>query len=145
VTSGPYKEPARHMVCCNVSTKWRQLKLQGNDTQHLWMGMGLDNHIVSMGRPYPTRLKCLFVIEDADLSVRGLIAFVQPLATRPILQTAGMVIVDERHQPQTQPFQDGSYCHTPLFSVGTTYIIPQSVLQGGVNVLPLILQSDSSQ
>jgi hypothetical protein len=48
---------------------------------------------------------CRFVIEEAESSIKGLLDLVQMLATGPIRQTAGMVIVEERHQPRMQPVQ----------------------------------------
>jgi len=89
-------------------------------------------------------LKCLFVVEDAKLRVKGLLAFVQTFATGQIHQTAGMVIVEERGQPLMQPLHNGSNHRKPLFSVGTTYFIPISIIQGAVHLLRLMPQPDSS-
>jgi len=93
----------------------------------------------------PTRLKCLFVVEDAESSIRGLLALILTFATGPIRQTAGMVIVDERHQPPMQPLHDGSYSREPLFGIRTTYIVPISAIQGAVHLLLLTPLPDSSQ
>jgi len=68
-------------------------------------------------------MKCLFVVEDAELSVIGHLALVRIFATGPICQTAGIVIVEERHQPPKQPLHNGSYHRNPLFAIGTTYYI----------------------
>ena len=99
------------------------------------MGTSLDSHFKSTAGRIPTRLKCLLVIEDAESSVKGLLALVQTFATGPICQTAGMVIVEERHQPPMQPLHDGSYRRKPLFGVGTTYIVTISTIQGAVHLL----------
>jgi len=90
-------------------------------------------------------MKCLFIVEDAESSVKGLLALVQTFATGPIRQTAGMVIVEEMHQPPMQPLHDGSYRRKPLFGVGTSYIVPISAIQGAVHLLPLTPQPDSSR
>jgi hypothetical protein len=89
-------------------------------------------------------MKCLFVVKDAKSSVEGFCALVQTFATGPIRLTAGMMIVEERHQPPMQPFHDGSYHRNPLFSARNTYIVLISVIEGGVHFLPLTLQPDSS-
>jgi hypothetical protein len=62
-------------------------------------------------------LKCLFVIEEAELNVTGHIAMVQTFATGPICQTAGIVSVEERHQPPMQLFHDESHSHKPLLAM----------------------------
>jgi len=64
-------------------------------------------------------------------------------ATGPICQTAAMVIAEERLQLPMQPLLDGSYLHEPHFGVGTTYIIPISVIERAVHLLPLTLQPNS--
>jgi len=92
----------------------------------------------------PARLKRLFIVKVPELRVEGLLASVQTFASWPIHQTAGMVIVKERHEPLMQPLRDGSSRPKPLLGVGTTYIISISVIQGAVNHLPLMLQPDSS-
>jgi hypothetical protein len=88
------------------------------------MGTSPDSHFKSTVGHIPTRLKCLFIVEDAESGIKGLLALVQTFATGPIHQTAGMVIFEERDQPPMQPLHDGSYHPKPLFGVGTTYIIP---------------------
>jgi hypothetical protein len=90
-------------------------------------------------------LNCPFVVEDTESSVIGLLALVQTFATGLIRQTAGMVIVEERHQPLMQPLPDGTYRRKPLIVFGTTYIVPVSVIQGALHLLPLTLQPDSSR
>jgi len=50
-------------------------------------------------------------------------------ATGQIRQTAGMVIVEERHQPLMQPLHDGIYRRKPVFGIGTPYIVPISGIQ----------------
>jgi hypothetical protein len=91
----------------------------------------------------PPRLKCLLVGENAAFSIRVLVAFIQMFAPGPIGQTAGMVILEERHQPLMQPLHDGS-CHSNLlFGVRTTCIVSISAIQGAVHFLPLMPQPDS--
>jgi len=63
-------------------------------------------------------------MDDAESIIQGLLALVQTFATGPMYQPAGMVIVNERHQPPMQPLHDGSYSHKPPLSVGTTHIVP---------------------
>jgi hypothetical protein len=65
----------------------------------LWMGTSADSHRKSTVGLIPTQLKCLFVVEHAESSVKGLLAWVQMFATGPICQTDGMVIVQEVEQP----------------------------------------------
>jgi len=108
------------------------------------MGTSPDSHFKSTAARIPARLKCLFVVEDAESSIKELLALVQTFATGPIRQTAGMVIVEERHQPPMQPLPNGCCRREPLFGVGTTYIVPISAIQGAVHLLPLTLQPDSS-
>jgi hypothetical protein len=91
----------------------------------------------------PAPLKCLFIVEDAESNIQGLLALVQTFATRPIRQTAGMVIVEEMHQPLMEPSHHGSYCRNPRCGLGTTYIVPISAIEGAVNLLPLTPQPDS--
>jgi hypothetical protein len=90
-------------------------------------------------------LKCLFVVEDAESSFKGLLALVQTFATGTIGQTAGMVIVEKRYQPPMQALHNGSYRRKHLFSVGTTYIVPISAIQGAVQLLLQTPQPDSSR
>jgi len=136
-------EQAVHMVRCTGSTRWRNHKPPRNDTVLPWMGMSLDSHCRSTAEHIPTSLKCLFIVEDAESSINGLLALVQTFATGPIRQTAGMVIVEESHQPPMQPLYDGSYHRKPLFGIGTTYTILIRAIQGAVHLLPLTPQPDS--
>jgi len=100
-----------------------------NDTVLLWMGTSPDSHIkLTAGRTL-ARLKCLSVIEDAESSVEGHLALVDTFATGPIHESAGMMIVEERHQPPMQPLHDGSYRCNPFFSIISTYIIPTSMIE----------------
>ena len=145
MTSFQCDEHAVHMVRCTGSTWWRKHKPQRNDTVLLWMGMSQDSHFMLTAWRIPAWLKCLFVVEEAESSIRGLLALVQTFATGPIRQTAGMMIVEERHQPPMQPLHDGCYSRKPLFGVGTTYIVLISANQGAVHPLPLRPQPDSSR
>ena len=114
VTSFQCDEQAVHMVRCTGSTRWRKHKPPRNDKALLWMGTSLDSHFMATAGCIPTRLKCLFVVEDAESSVKRLLALVQTFETGPIRQTAGTMIVEKRHQPPMQPLQDGSYYRKPL-------------------------------
>jgi hypothetical protein len=109
------------------------------------MGMSADSDIMLTTGGIPALLKCHFVVKAAELSGKGLLALVQTFVTGPICQTACMVIVKERDQPPIQPCHDESYCHKPVFGIGTTYNIPSSTIQGAVNHLPLIPLPDNSQ
>jgi len=131
------------MVRCSGSTRWRKHTPPRNDTVLLWMGTSPDSHFELTAGPIPTPLKCLFVVEDAESSVKGLLALVQMFATGEIHQTAGMVIVEERHQRPMQPLNNGSYRRKPLFSGGTNYIVPIIAIEGAVHLLPLTPQPDS--
>jgi len=143
VTSFQFDEQAVHMVHCTGSTRWRKHKPPRNDTVLLCMGTSPDIHFELTAGCIPTRLKCLFVVKDATLSVTGLLALVQTFATGPMRQTAGIVIVEERHQRPMQRLHNGSYRHKPRFGVGTTYIAPLSAIQGAVHFLSLMPQPDS--
>jgi len=145
VTSFHCDEQAFHMVRCTGSTRWRKHKPPRNSTVLRWMGTSPDSHFKSTEGCIPAWLNCLFVVEDAESSVKGLYALVQTFATGPIRQTAGMVIVEERHQPPMQPLHDGSYRCKPRFGIATTYIVPISTIQGAVHHLPLRPQRDSSR
>jgi hypothetical protein len=118
VTSFQCDEQAVHMVRCTGSTRWRKHKPPSNHTVVLYIGTSLDSHFKSTAKIIPTQLKWLFVIEAVQSKVKGLLALVQMFATGPIRQAAGMVIVEERHQPPNQPFCDGSYSRKLLFRVG---------------------------
>jgi len=88
VTSFQCDEQAVHMVRSTGSTRWRKHKPPRNDTVFLWMGTSPNSHFKSTAGHSPAPLKCLFVIEDPESSVKGLLALVQTFATRPIRQTA---------------------------------------------------------
>jgi len=107
------------------------------------MGTSPVNRCKSTAGRIPARLKCLYIVEDAESSVKGLLALFQNFATGPIRQTAGMVMFEERHQHPMQPFHDGSYGRKPLFGVGTTCIVPITAIQPAVHILPLTTQPDS--
>ena len=109
------------------------------------METGPDSHCSLTAGCIPAPVKCLCIIKDAESRIEELLAMVQTFATEPIHQTAGMVIVKERHLLLMQPLQDGSYLRTHLVSVHTTNIIPISATQGAVHCLPLTLQPDSMQ
>jgi len=136
---------AVHMVRCTGSTRWRKHKPPTNDTGLLWMGTSQDSHFKSTAGHIHARLKFLFVIEDAESSFKGLLTLIQTFATGLIRQTAGMVILEERHQPPMQPLHDGSYRHKHPFGVGKTYIVPVSTIRGAVHLVPLTPQPDSSR
>jgi len=109
----------------------------------LWIGTSLDSHFKSTAGHIPARLKCLFVVEDAELCVKGHLALVQMFAAGQICQTAGMVIVEERHQPPMQPLPDGSFLRKTLFGIETTHIVPISAMQVAVHLPALTPQPDS--
>jgi hypothetical protein len=90
-----------------------------------------------------TWLNCLFVIKHAEWSNTGLHTLVQTFSTGPIPQTAGMVIVEERHQPPMQPLHNRRYRGKPLFDIEPTYIVPLSAIKGAVHLLPLTPKPDS--
>jgi hypothetical protein len=102
-----------------------------------------DTDFKSTGGHIPARLKCLFVVEDTESSITELLASVQTFAIGPIRQTAGMVIVEESHQPPMQPLNNGSYRHTALVGIGTTYIVPISAIAGAVHLLAQMPQPDT--
>jgi hypothetical protein len=56
-----------------------------------------------------------------------------------------MVIVEESHQPLMQPLHNGTYHQKLLYSVGTTYIVPISAIQGAVHLVPLMPQPHTSR
>ena len=143
VTTFQWDVQAAYMVHCTGSTRWRNHQQPRNDTLLLWMGMSPDSHFKMTAGCIPAHIKCLFIVDDAKSSGTGLLVLVQTFATGLIRQTAGMVIVGERHQPPVQPLHDGSYPHWPIFSIGTTYIIPISAIQGAVHLVLLMPQWDS--
>jgi len=66
-------------------------------------------------------------------------------ATGQICHTAGMVIVEERHQPPIQPLHLGNYSWKLLFCVCTTFVVHLSTVQQHVHLLLLMPQPDSVQ
>jgi len=133
------------MVRCTESTTWRKHMPPRTDTVLLWIGTSPDSHFKSTAARILAQLKCLFVVKDAESSVKGLLTLVQTFGTKPRGQTAGMGIVEERHQSPMQPLHDGCYRRKPLFCLGTTPINPICAIQGAVNLLPLTPQWDSSR
>jgi hypothetical protein len=109
------------------------------------MGTSPDNPFKFTAGSIPARLKCLFIVKDAGLRVKGQLALVQTFATGTIGQTAGMVIMEERHHPLMQPFHDVSYPQKLLCSVVTTYMVPISAIQEAVHDLQLTPHPDSSR
>jgi len=138
-------EKAVHLVRCTGSKRWTKHKPLRNDTVLLWMGTSQDSHCQWTVGCIPAWLNCLFVVEDAESSVHGLLALVQTFGTEPICQTASMLIVEERHQPPMQSLHEGSCSCKPVFGVGNTYIVPISVIQGAAHLPPLPPQPDSSR
>jgi len=132
------------MVCCTGSTRWRNHKPSRNDTVLLWMGTSSDSHFKSTAECIHTPLKCLFVVEDAESSVQGVLTLVQKFATGPIQQTAGMAIVEKRYQRPMRQLHDGSYRRKPLLAIGITHFVHIRAIQGAVHLLPLMPQPDSS-
>jgi len=107
------------------------------------MGTSPDNLFMATAGLFPAPLKCLFVVQDAELSIKALLALDQTFSTGPMRQIAGVAIVVERHQPLMLPSHNEIYCCKPLFGVGTTYIITISAIQHAVHHLLLMPQPDS--
>jgi len=143
VMSSQCDELAVHMVYCTGSTWWRRHKPPRYDRVLLRMRTAPDNHFESNAGHIPAQLKCCLVVEDAESSVTGPLALVQTFVSRPIHKAAGMVIIDERHQSHMHPLHNRSYCHKSHFCVGTTHIIPISMIQGAVQRSWLTPQPDS--
>ena len=74
-----------------------------------WIVTSPDSHCKSTAGYIAARLEWLLVVKDAESSITGFVALVQTFAPGPICQTAGVVIVNGRHQPLTQPLQSGRY------------------------------------
>jgi len=142
VTSFQCNKHAVHMGRCTGSTRYRMHKPLRNDTVHLWMGTSHDSYFNMTSDCNLAWLKYLFVVEDAESSVEGLLALVETFPTGPISETTRMVIIEETHQPPMQPLHDGGHLCKPLFGVWTIYIIPISANQGALHFLPLPLQPD---
>lgn len=92
----------------------------------------------------PVQLNCHCIFEHAASNVTWLVALIETFALGSIYQSAGMVLVDERHQPPMQPLHDGSYHDIHLFAVRIIYFFSVSLIQGAVHLLPLWLQQDST-
>jgi len=75
---------------------------QSMNTVHPWLGMSVDCEGKLTAEHNPTPMRCHFVIEDAELSVHGVLVLVQTFETGPIYETTGMFIIKERHQPPMQ-------------------------------------------
>jgi len=84
------------------------------------MGTSPNSHFKSTAVHITVWSKWLFVIDDAKLSVQGLPAMIETFAPWRIHLTAGMVMVEGRHQPPMQRLNDGSNQRKPLFGVRTT-------------------------
>jgi len=138
-------EQAVHTVRCTGSTRYRKHKPTRNDTVRLWMGTSLDSRFKSTAGCIPTWLKCLFVVEDVELSDTWLDALLQTFARWPICQTAGIVIVEGRDQPLLQPVPNGSHRHRPVFGVGTNFIVCISPIQCGIHPPTLTPQPDTTR
>jgi hypothetical protein len=81
---------------------WKKYKPPRHDTVLLSMGMSLDTQPESPAGRVPAESKYLSVARNSPSSLKRLLALVQMFTTVPIYQTAGMVIVEERHPPLTQ-------------------------------------------
>jgi len=108
VTSFQRDKQAVDVVLCIGSTRLRKHKAPRNDTVLLWMGTSPDSYFKSTAGHIPAQCKCVFVFEDAESSVPGLHSKVQMVSSVTLRQTAGMVIVEERHQPPMEPLHNGS-------------------------------------
>jgi len=73
VRSVQCNKQAIHWVCCTGSTRGRKHKPPRTNTVLLWMGTSLDRHFKSTAGRIPKRLKCLFVVEDAESRVKALL------------------------------------------------------------------------
>jgi len=78
------EEQAVHMVHRTASTRWEKDKPPRNDTVLLWMGTSLESPFKSTAGCIPAWLKWHFVLEDAESSVKGLLALVLTFSTGPI-------------------------------------------------------------
>jgi len=145
VTTLQCDEQAVHIVRCTGYTWWRQHKPPRNDRVQHWMATCSDSQFKATAGRIPTRLKSYFIVEAAESGVKGLLALVQTIATGPISSSAGMVIVEQRHQPLMQYLHKESHHGKPLPSVGTPYIISLSTIESAVHLLPLTPQPESTQ
>jgi hypothetical protein len=97
-------EQAVHIVHCNGSTWCRQLMPTTRNTVLLSIGTSLESHIQLTTWCSRAYVKCPLVVEDAISTVTRHLALVQMIPTEHIRETAGMVIVAERHQLLMSPF-----------------------------------------
>ena len=145
MTSFQCNKEAVHTVRCAGSTGWRHHKPPRTDTVLPRTGTSSDSHFISTAGCIATQLKSLYIIEDAELSVKGLHAQVQTIVTGVICQTGVMVSVNETRKVLIQPLYMGSYRHKPLFGIRHTYIVPLSIIHGNEYLLPLTPQPDSTR
>jgi hypothetical protein len=110
VTSFQCDEQALDMVRCTGPSWWRKHKPPRNNTVHLWMGTRLDSHLKSTAGHITTWLKWLFIIQDDESSIKGLVALVHTIVTGPIHHCAGMGIIKERNQPPIEPLNNTIVC-----------------------------------
>jgi len=109
----------------------------------LSMGTSPESPFKSTVGHIPAWLNCLFIVEDVQLRVKVLLALNQMLATGLITQTAGMVIVEEWHQPPMQSLMNRRYHCKTLFGIQTNDIVPIHAIQGAEYHLPLMPQPHS--
>jgi len=114
---------AIHRAHCTGSTRWRQHLPPWSDTMLSSIGMSPDGHAQMNAGWLGLWLKCLFIIENAESSVKGHLALVKTFDTVPIHQTPGMVMVAERHQPPMELLQDGSNCCKDYCGIRTCYLV----------------------
>lgn len=111
----------------------------------LWMVTSLDRHFKSTAGLILVCLKPLFVFDNAESIVKGLLAMVQTFSTGPIRRTAGMGIVEEWHQPPMQWLYHGRYHIKPVIHVTATYVIRIYAIQRAAQRFPLMPLTVSSR
>lgn len=85
--------------------------------------MGVEcNNLLAAG-PVPANLKCLFIIEDAEITPTALHALDLMCATGLFPHNTGMVTVEVRCQPSMQHSNGGSYYHQLCFCLEVRYIL----------------------
>jgi len=131
------------MVCCTGCTRWRKHKPPRNDIVLLSVGTSLERWWKSTAGCILTCCKFLFVAEEAETCIISLLALAKMFSTGLIHPTTGIVVVMERHQPPIQRWHSSNCYPKPRFSVRTTHIVPISVIQWAVQLLPLTPQPDS--
>ena len=119
--------------------------LPRNESVCLWMGNSPKSHSVLNAGCSPSRLKCVSVMNDPVLCTKGLPALVQLFPTWPIHQTAGMVMVKDRHHSPMLHLHGKCYIRKPPFGVETACIILIGAIKGAVYLLTLMLQPYSTQ